>query len=552
MRFATRYLVQAWWFELILPKIGLGRITRRTRLRRLQLVSRDFHTLALSLGGLMIKVGQYLSTRLDVLPPEITSELEGLQDEVPPVPFIEIQALAEAELGMPLSQAYAEFDPTPIAAASLGQAHRARLRASEAADVGFTDAVVKVLRPGIEEVVEVDLSALRRIAGWLSRVRALSTHADFPTLIEEFAVSSLEEVDYLHEAANAERFDADFAEQPGVTTPVVAWERTTRRVLTLSDVTAIKITDVEALTAAGFDPHAVATALARATFEQLFEHGFFHADPHPGNIFVTPVVNPESPDSRDFAITYIDFGMMGTISDALRSSLRKLVVAVATRDGKGLVAAIQEAGILLPSADNASLEKAMSELFDRFGGMGIAELQRVDPRELVDFGNRFGEVIRSMPIQLPENYLLLIRTVSIVSGVCSSLDPDFNMWEALEPYAQTLMRNEGANLLKTAGTQAVSFVTAAARMPARVNDLVTMIESGNLSVKTPGADASVRALERTARRLIGVVIFAALLIGGVLLLPTAGALGIILMSASALPLLYALVGGRPGRGFGPR
>lgn len=569
MRFAMRYLVQEWWFELFLPRIGLGRITRRTRVRRFQLIARNFHGLALNLGGLMIKVGQFLSTRLDVLPPEITRELEGLQDEVPPVPFADIRALAEAELGMPLDQAFAAFDPNPIAAASLGQAHPARLRASEATDTGFTDAVVKVQRPGIEAIVAVDLAALRRIAGYLSRVRMLSSHADFPALIEEFAHTSLQEVDYLQEAANAERFTDDFAQQPGVTGPEVAWERTTRRVLTLSDVTAIKITDVDALRAAGIDPHAVASALARSTFDQLFDHGFFHADPHPGNIFVTPRMPPgsdiasdasidhasaasalASAPSTDFAITYIDFGMMGTIPDSLRSGLRKLVVAVATRDGKRLIASIQDLGILLPSADNAGLEKAMTELFARFGGMGIAELQRVDPRELADFGDRFGEVIRSMPIQLPENFLLIIRTASLVSGVCSSLDPDFNMWEALDPYAQTLLRDEGTNLLKTAGTQAVSFVTAAARMPQRVNELVELVEGGRLSVQTPQADAAVRALERTARRLIGAVIFAGLLVAGVMLLGFAPTFGIILMCASVVPLLYALLAGRAAR-FGP-
>ena len=193
----------------------------------------------------MIKVGQFMSSRLDVLPPEITAELEGLQDEVPPVPFPAIRALAEAELGVSLDRAFAGVDDEPIAAASLGQAHRARLFPIDAAETGLAGVVLKVQRPGIDAIVDVDLAALRKVGGWLSHVRLVSDRVDMPALVEEFAVTSLEEIDYLHEAANSERFAADFADDERVAVPSVVWERTTRRVLTLEDVTAIKITDVD-------------------------------------------------------------------------------------------------------------------------------------------------------------------------------------------------------------------------------------------------------------------------------------------------------------------
>ena len=258
LRFAAWHLALTWWFELLLPRIGLARIAERTRTRRMRSFAQRFHALAVDLGGLMIKVGQFLSSRLDVLPPEITKELEGLQDEVPPVPFAAIRALAEAELRAPLSKVFASVEETPIAAASLGQAHRAQLLPADAADAGLHSVVVKVQRPGIDAIVDVDLAALRKVGGWLSHVRLVSARADMPALVEEFAQTSLEEIDYLHEAVNAERFAADFADDDRVTVPDVVWERTTRRVLTLEDVTAIKITDLTALLAAGIDPAEVA------------------------------------------------------------------------------------------------------------------------------------------------------------------------------------------------------------------------------------------------------------------------------------------------------
>lgn len=542
MRFAARALVQAWWFELVLPRIGLGRLAARGRIPRLQRLARRFHGLAVELGGLMIKVGQFMSSRLDVLPPEITRELEGLQDEVAPESIERIRSQAEAELGMALEQAFAEFDPVPIAAASLGQAHRARLSPGIAADLGFEDVVVKVQRPGIEQIVAIDLSALRRVARWLSRVRLVSSRADAPALVEEFAATSLEEIDYLHEGANAERFAADFAEDPRIAAPVVVWDRTTLRVLTLSDVTAIKISDVAALTAAGIDPAAVAQELARATFQQIFVAGFFHADPHPGNIFVTPGPSGEPGDWR---LTYIDFGMMGEITDSLRAGLRDFILAVVARDGRALVTALERLDVLLPSSDTGELERAMATLFDRFGGMGVAELQNVDPRELEAFAARFGETIRALPFQLPESFLLLIRTISLISGVTSTLNRDFNMWDAVDPFARTVLSG-GGNALRDLGQQAVGFVTTMARLPRRLDELATRIDRGQVAVRTPDSDRRLRAVERSVGRLASAIVFAGMLVAGVLLRPTDEVLGWVLMGASALPLLH-VVAGRRGR-----
>jgi predicted unusual protein kinase regulating ubiquinone biosynthesis (AarF/ABC1/UbiB family) len=543
LSFAGREFLKIWWFELVLPRFGMSRIAERTRGQRMQTFARRFHVLAVELGGLMIKVGQFMSSRLDVLPPEITKELEGLQDEVPPVPTPAIRALAEAELGIPLERAYAWFDDTPVAAASLGQVHRARLSALDAADTGLEDVVVKVQRPGIDEIVAVDLAALRRVARWLTRVRIVADRVDAPALVEEFAATSLEEIDYLHEAASAERFRENFADDPRVDTPEIVWERSTRRVLTLSDVTAIKINDTEALRAAGIDPSEVAAVFAEVMFDQVFTHSFVHADPHPGNIFVTPAPSRAGESGRNFRLTFIDFGMMAEIPASLRDGLRTLLIAVAGRDSHGLVAAAQEIGVLLPSADTGELERALTALFARFGGMGFAELSKVDPREFRDFAEEFGDMVRTLPLQLPENMLLLIRAVSLTSGMCSGLDPAFNVWDAAEPYAARLLRDESGNIVQAFASQAMGTMSTTWRLPGRIDKIITRIDDGTVSFDTSRLERRLDRLEGIARRIASGVLFAALLIGGALLVPSVPPLGITLICVSVLPLLHSLFAG---------
>ncbi len=535
LRFASLALAQTWWYELVLPKFGLKNFVARGRIERIKKLAKRFRILALDLGGLIIKAGQFASSRLDVLPETITAELESLQDEVEPAPYASIRAQIEQELGLSLEVAFAEFAETPIAAASLGQVYRAKLAPSLAADENFADVVVKVLRPGIEQVVEVDLKALRKVGQWLSRIRLVNRRADAPALVEEFAQVSLHEIDYFFEAGNLERFKTNFEADQRVTAPEVVWERTSRRVLTLSDVSSIKINDVEALQSAGLNPNAVAAELARVTFEQIFVHGFFHADPHPGNIFVTP-----SEQAGEFALTFIDFGMMGEIDDELRNGLQSFIFALVARDARGCVSAMQRLRVLLPSADTVELERAITALFDRFGGVGVAEITQTDPREFKELALQFSDLLRTLPFQLPEDFLLLLRSISLISGVTSALNREFNMWDAVDPFARSLLNGGGSSTLRAIGREVASFASTVAQLPGRLESVLSRIDQGLVSVCSPEIEKGLRRIDGSVRRTTSALIFVALFGAGIALRIVGDDLGTWMLAASALPLIHAL------------
>lgn len=536
MRFATRALLQSWWFELFLPQLGLGKFAAKGRIKRVTGLAKKFHDLAADLGGLMIKLGQFLSSRLDILPVEITRELEGLQDEVKPEKFQEILEQIEKELGLPAAQAFESFEEIPLAAASLGQAHRAKLSAALANDLGFSDVVVKVLRPGIEEIVNVDIKALRKVAIILSKVKLVSKRADARALVEEFAETSYQEINYLNEASNLERFKVDFETDKRVRVPEIVWERTARRVMALSDVTAIKITDIDSLEKAGIDPNAVAAELARITFVQFFVTGFFHADPHPGNIFVTPA--PKGEDI-DFSLTFIDFGMMGEITDEVRVNLQKLLFALASRNPRSTLEATQRLNFLLPSVDSYEFEQALETLFDRFGGLGVSDLIQTDPKEIRELARQYSQLIRTLPFQLPENFLLLFRSLSVISGVTSSLNKNFNLWDAVDPFARTLL-SQGGGLLKTFGSQALEILTTLVGLPQKLDGLASRIDRGELISRSPDTERRLRVLDSSVRRATAAIVFGTFLIAGILLRGSDNGLGSFLMGVSLVPLIYAI------------
>jgi len=535
------------YWELILRYLGLRSLVRRTRSERFRREAVRFRALALRMGGVMIKVGQFLSSRLDVLPPEITDTLADLQDEVPAETFEDIRQLAERELGAPLTEKFEWFDAEPLAAASLGQVHRARLKVEEETD--FREVVVKVQRPHIASIVDVDLSALQRVGKWLMRYRPIREHADVPALLREFSSTVREEIDYLQEAENARKFFENFKDDRDVHVPRVVPSLTTLRVLTLEDVFAIKITDYDAISAAGIDRGEVARKLLDTYLEQIFDDGFFHADPHPGNLFVTPLLPKKGSKRKSvrWQLTFVDFGMVGHVPENLREGLRETVVGVGTRDAVRLIKSYKSLGFLLPGADTQALEQASAAVFDRFWGMSMSELKNIRPGDVRDIGHRVRDVMVDMPFQVPNDLLMLVRTVAILSGMCTGLDPNFNLWEQLEPYARKLVAEEASsafnldNILEQLG----GIVQVLVALPAQASRVLAQMETVGLTVQSPQVTREVRALSRSVDRLTGGVVLAAFLVSGVMLLDAGSALlGTAFFGAAGLTLLWVLFGGR--------
>lgn len=537
-------LLNILWWDIFLAHLGLRRLAKHTRPARLRKAARRFRALAVQMGGVMIKVGQFLSARVDVLPHEVTDELADLQDEVAPEPFEHIRQVIEQEFRCPLEEKFSHFEITPLAAASIGQVHRACLR-EETEPAAVSSVVVKVQRPDIEQLIEVDLSALRVVARWVMLYPPISKRADIPALLEEVSHSVHEEIDYIQEGNHAATFAENFRTDAHVLVPSVYWSHTTRRVLALEDVLGIKITDYDAIEAAGISRAEVAERLFNVYLKQIFDDRFFHADPHPGNLFVLPTTAGGETQNIAWKLVFVDFGMVGRLDANVLAGLREMLVGVGLQDPSRVVKSYQMLGVLLPGADLEMIARAEERAFKRFWGKTAPELiqMRMNREEITAFLQDFGELLYEMPFQVPQNMILLGRCLAILSGICTGLNPDFNVFTLLEPYSRKLVSAEGNQSLNFWFKEITQTLTTLISLPRKADALIQRIEQGKLETQNRMLLSEVKHLERTQRRMVGAILCGSFLISATLLymmgaVPLAGAASLIAMLLLVWSLLF--------------
>jgi predicted unusual protein kinase regulating ubiquinone biosynthesis (AarF/ABC1/UbiB family) len=381
----------------------------------------------IGLGPTFIKIGQSLGTRGDLLPLAYVKELAKLQDQVPPFPTTEAYARIETELGRKLREAYAEIDAEPIAAASLGQVYRARLHTGE-------KVAVKVQRPNLPQIINFDIAVLRRIVRLVNRfLPEASRNADWEGMLREFASTVYEEMDYVGEGRNADRFRRNFKDWRAIRVPGIYWSHTTARVLTMEFIRGTKVVDIDGLRARRISPVKVNRLLVRTYLKQLLEDGFFHADPHPGNLLVMDTGH----------LAFFDFGMTGRISPRLQSQMIDAFFHVVARDVHGLAQDLINLNFLKPGVDPELIRPVVEGLFQHYLNLKLGE---VNFKELT---YDLAEVMYEYPFRLPANFTYIIRALMTLEGIGIVTDPEFSFFDTAKPYAKEFMlRREGRQFRK--------------------------------------------------------------------------------------------------------
>jgi predicted unusual protein kinase regulating ubiquinone biosynthesis (AarF/ABC1/UbiB family) len=481
-----------------------------------------FRKTAIKLGVLMIKLGQFLSSRADLLPEEALAALASLQDEVPPEPFSHIVSVIESELGKPVELIFSMLEQKATAAASLGQVHKAIL-----ASTGETVAV-KVQRPNIEELVRMDLSTLKFVIWVINRFVDTREFIDLMGFYREFRRIVYEEIDFISEAANAKRFKDMFKEDPTICIPGVHEDYVARRVLVLEWIEGIKINDYAALDAAGIDRMEVAKRIVSTYFYQFFEAGFYHADPHPGNIFIKKGTQESGP-----IIEFVDFGMVGSLSKSMKKALKDLFLSFVARDSRALVTALNHLGFIGEGANLASIERGISLMMEQYYGMTLGEARELDIPEVTE---DVGRLLYGQPFQIPAHFAFIGKAIGTLVGVATGLAPDFNFVEVATPYARKFLGLDAEGISQTVQqifTQLLGSGRILLTLPRSIEQLINKLETGQIEVKTVVDSSDHRTAGRRRRGrsngngngytssplsgLTWVAIFAASLTGGIIL-----------------------------------
>jgi ubiquinone biosynthesis protein len=451
------------------------------------------------LGPTFVKFGQLLSTRPDVLPPDIITELRGLQDDVRPFPFEQVEQVIEEDLGLTLDKLFAEFDPQAIAAASIGQVHRATLPNGR-------QVAVKVQRPGAPRQIEADVALLYQAARIAKeRVRALD-FIDAHQLVDEFARTIRHELDYRLEARNAESFHRNFAGHPHVHVPRVFWSYTRARVLTLEWLDGVQVADINPDEWSLEERRQLAYLMTEAWMTMIFRHGFFHGDPHPANVLVL---------GRADQIGLVDFGATGKLTDDDMSKLVRLFIDAASENVDALPRRLADLGVRYPKEREEEFLVELRELYYRYYGASLAE---IDPLQVI---REAFNLIYSMNLQLPTRFLLLDKAIATLGSVGIELYPDFNVFEVAQPYARGLMmeRFGPRRLTQRARKESLRLAQVVTEMPYQVHDFLEEIRDGQIEVGFvhKGLEEFMNRMDVVFNRLVIAMIVAGGLIGSSLI-----------------------------------
>jgi len=439
-----------------------------------------FRETAERMGGLLVKVGQFLSSRVDVLPPPFVQELAALQDHVASAPWELVEPILRQELGS-LEAHYTAFDPVPLASASLGQVYQATDREGR-------PVAVKVQRPHIDRIVSADLAALRIVVTITQRLTRFGRTFDLHGLLAEFQRTVFEELDYLREAENAERIAREAAAFGWLHVPRVHHDSTTRRVLTMDRHDGIKVSDLKGLEAAGISRTMVAERLIHLYLHMVMDVGFFHADPHPGNILVRP----------DGDLVLLDFGMVGQISASDRRHIRSLFVGVSERRPALIVDALYGLGVVRPQAEPRQLRTRVAYLLQRYYAETLADVRQIDLESLlVDVET----LLREEPIQFPAHFAFLGRALSMLVGLTTQLDPHLNLIQIFTPYARRFVTEETGGTLGYALNRVREWGTATVGLPPLMARVLRQVEDGEFEadIRWRPGEAALREVSRALR-----------------------------------------------------
>ena len=429
-----------------------------------------------------------------LLPPAYLAELSKLQDSAPSVPLSAIREVIQKELGQPVEEIFLHFDPKPLAAASIGQAHAATLKDG-------TEVVVKIRRPGVIEQVDEDLKILKELAEAVSGRLKFASRYNIPAIVEEFSETLRAELDYVREAHNAERFAENFANEPGLHIPRVYWETSTSRVLTLERIRGTKISDAARLDEQGIDRPALAKFATDIVMRMVCEHGFFHADPHPGNFFI----------ESDGTIGLIDFGMVGILDEQLQDHLADLLIYINHQDADRLVDVLLDLGVSKERVNRASLRHDVQHLLTNYWGLPLGELR------VTALLNDVFAAMRKNHLHLPANLSLLLKTVIMIEGLGVQVDPEFHFATALDSYAERLIvrKYSPLKLIRNLGQASLDLARLGTELPQHLRRIVNATESGSLQVgmRPEGFDPIINRFEKISNRIVLGVIAAAFING---------------------------------------